>query len=123
MDSGGLGDLSAVIGALSKNPAMLSALGGIMESLNQKPPPEPKSPDIGALLGLLTGKSESEEKRPSSGGGGIFGSKEDVQNRIALLSAVKPFLSRERQEKLDLLVKFLKLSELGELTRLLGKTL
>ena len=118
---GSLGDLSAVIGALSKNPAILTALGSLMEAGAKKPSPEPKSPDIGAILGLLGAKNDSEERSASVTHSGIFGSKEDVENRIALLCAVRPFLSKERQEKLDILIKLLKLSELGEITKLLGK--
>ena len=118
---GSIGDLSAVIGALSKNPAILTALGSLMDSAAKKPPPEPKSPDIGAILGLLGAKNDRAEGSDPTAHNGIFGSKEDVENRIALLSAVRPFLSKQRQEKLDLLIKLLKLSELGELTKLLGK--
>lgn len=116
-------DLSSVISALSQNPAALSAIGSIMENINKKPPPppEPKGLDIGALLSLLGAKNEQKEPPPEKHEQNPFGSKEDIKNRIALLNAVKPFLSEKRQEKLELIIKLLKLSELGELTKLLGK--
>lgn len=121
MDNTQLGDLGAVIGALSRNPDALSALGSIMGGLNKKTSaPEKSGLDTGALLSLLGGGSR-EEKPPETTVKNPFGSKEDIKNRIALLNAIKPFLSSERREKLDLIVKLLKLSELGELTALLGK--
>ncbi len=121
MDNSQLGDLSAVIGALSQNPAALSAIGSIMENINKKtPPPEPKGLDVGAILGLLGAKNENGEAPHEKREQGPFGSKEDVRNRIALLNAVKPFLSEKRRERLELIIKLLKLSELGELTRLLS---
>ncbi len=122
MDNTQLGDLSAIIGALSQNPAALSAIGSIMENINKKPPPpEPKPLDVGALLGLLGAKNETREAPSEKHELTPFGSKEDVKNRIALLNAVKPFLSEKRRERLDLVIKLLKLSELGELTKLLSK--
>ena len=114
-------DLGAVIGALSRNPEALSALGSIMGSLNKKPSsPEKGSFDASGLLSLLGG-GKTEEKPTESVGKNPFGSKEDIKNRIALLNAIKPFLGNERREKLELIIKLLKLSELGELTALLGK--
>ncbi len=122
MDNAQLGDLSAIIGALSQNPAALSAIGSIMENINKKPPPpEPKPLDVGSLLGLLSAKNEQKEASAEKHEVSPFGSKEDIKNRIALLSAVKPFLSEKRRERLELIIKLLKLSELGELTKLLGK--
>lgn len=123
MDNKGL-DLSALLSALSQNPAALSAVGSIMESLRQqqqqKQKPEPSRPDLSSLLGLLgaSGEGKTPEGERSAT---PFGSKEDVQNRIALLNAVKPFLSEQRRERLELIIKLLKLSELGELTKLLER--
>lgn len=122
MDSDKLGDISKLIGVLSQNPAALSALGGIMESMNQKPPPSESRPlDVSSLLSLLSGNTERNEKPPEEAPLSPFGSKDDVKKRIALLNAVKPFLSEIRREKLELIIKLLRLSELGELTKLLGK--
>ena len=131
MDNGQLGDIGAVINNLTKNPAALSALGSLMDTMNKKPAPEPPKPepesqlDIGKLLGLmssLSGSSQSLSPPPvAHSQPGPFGSKEDVKNRINLLNAVRPFLSKERQDTLDTIIKLLKLSELGELTKLLGK--
>lgn len=119
MDNKGL-DLSALISALSQNPAALSAVGNIMESPRQQQKPEPSRPDLSSILGLLG--TSGEGKAPEGVRSATpFGSKEDVQNRIALLNAVKPFLSEQRRERLELIIKLLKLSELGELTKLLER--
>lgn len=110
-------DIGALIGALSQNPALLSVIGSLTESLqNQSKTETAKNADLSPLLGLLGAKEQNKTTEASP-----FGSKEDIKNRIALLDAVKPFLSEQRRERLDLIIKLLKLSELGELTGLLGK--
>ena len=120
MDNTQLGDLSSLIGTLSQNPAALSALGSIIENMSKKPAPTPSEGgtlDIGGLIGLLSAPADTKKNEENT----PFGSKEDVKKRIALLNAVKPFLSEQRREKLELVIKLLRLSELGELTKLLGK--
>ena len=124
MENSQLENLSAIIGALSQNPAALSMLGSIMQNINKNPPaPEQNTPDMGALFGLLGSKKEAAEgsNERHEAHGSPFGSKEDNKKRIALLNAVKPFLGDERREKLDMIIKLLRLSELGELASLLGK--
>lgn len=69
------------------------------------------------LLNALGG-----EQTRGNGGGGIgkiFGTQEEMKNRILLLNAVRPYLSEARREKLETVIKLLKLAELGTLGTLL----
>ncbi len=122
MDNGKFSDLSSLLSTLSQNPAALSALGSIMESINKKnispDPPKTENFDAGKLLGLLGAVNSSRENTSGKSSFSPFGSKEDVKNRIALLNAINPFLSEKRRQILDLIIKLLKLSELGELGKL-----
>ena len=52
---------------------------------------------------------------------GIFGTREEIKNRILLLNALRPYLSEPRRERLEMVIKFLKLTELGELGSLLNR--
>ncbi len=97
--------------------------------MSQAPKEPPKPPpaqgfDASSLLGFLGSLGGAENNRPKEQGqvSKIFGSKEEMQHRIALLNAVKPYLSEERRDKLDGVIKLLKLTELGELGGLLSKT-
>ena len=49
----------------------------------------------------------------------LLGGKAESENRIRLLNALRPYLSEDRREKLDLILKLLQLSELGHLSGLL----
>ena len=50
----------------------------------------------------------------------LLGGKTDSENRIRLLNALRPYLGEERREKLDLILKLLKLAELGHIGKLLS---
>ncbi len=84
----------------------------------EKPPP---TPDISSLLGLLGMSSSAEKSKEESSASRIFGTKEEMKKRIALLNSVKPYLSEERSERLDSVIRLLRLTELGELGKLLAK--
>lgn len=49
-----------------------------------------------------------------------LGGKEESENRIRLLNALRPYLCDERRNKLDVLIRVLRIVELGELRGLLG---
>ena len=120
-------DLGALVSALGEDPKTLSAIAGLMETL-KTPQKQAKSnvlsdtDNLRGLLGMLTQGSAPEPPKSHQGSplAKLFGSKEEVRCRIALLSALKPYLSESRCEKLDTVIKLLKLSELGELSRLTG---
>ena len=148
MDNTASLDISNVISTLMQNPTALSALGSIMQSIGQRTDtaeqkssqdmlsalgsiaesvgqktqqPAPQKAQLDSILGLLSPASEHKETPSEKTSHSPLGSKEEIKNRIALLNAVKPFLCKERQEKLLLIIKLLRLSELGELANLLGK--
>lgn len=127
-------DLGSLISALSEDPKTLSAIANLMESVKApKKQAETQTegdgfPDIDKLKGLLGALTQvggnaaqpAPKSRQSSPLSRLFGSKEEVRCRIALLSSLKPYLSESRCEKLDTVIKLLKLSELGELSQLTG---
>ncbi len=125
-------DLGSLISALGDDPKTLSAIAGLMGSLKnskdkaERPPESDDLPDIDKLKGLLGMLSQASGNGAPKRDGGqsslsrLFGSKEEVRCRIALLSALKPYLSESRCEKLDTVIKLLKLSEIGELSQLTG---
>ena len=135
MGSINFAELMPLIAKLGENPAALSALSGLMSSMGgaqskKEPPPPPKSPDgmagdpFSAIMGLMNGASGgingSERSRQDMGMERIFGSREEIKNRILLLSAVRPYLSEERRHRLEAVIKLLRLAELGSLGSLLG---
>ena len=124
--TGGLnfGELLPLIARLGENPAALNALSGLMGAMNT-PKAEPKQSseqsDPGALLSALLGQRPTGgEAQGAKATGGIFGTGQDMKNRIALLSAVAPFLSEERRGRLETVIKLLRVAELGTLSTLLG---
>ncbi len=126
MDGNSIADLGSLLNVLTENPEALNAMGSLMGVLSKnKKSPEapPKQSDSDALLGLLgsLGGNKNSDVRADNPVSKLFGSKDDIHNRIALLNAVKPYLSPERRDKLEGVVKLLKLTELGELGGLLSK--
>ena len=142
MDGIQLSDISSLISRLSENPGAVQALGSLLGNLNQQPQREAPRSDSGDLSGLLgnlgsllnggerTQKERVEQTRsdpPKKDHGiseritGIFGTREEIKNRILLLNALRPYLSEPRRERLEMVIKFLKLTELGELGSLLNR--
>ena len=90
------------------------------------------SPELlGSLLSALSGVGSKEQKQECNAPrncecetqnplGKLLGGKAEAENRIRLLNALRPYLSEERRCKLDLLLKLLKLAELGKLSGLLN---
>lgn len=50
----------------------------------------------------------------------LFGGKAESENRIRLLNALRPYLCEERRCKLDLILKLLKVAEIGKLSGILN---
>ena len=142
MDGIQLSDISSLISRLSENPGAVQALGSLFGNFNQQPPREPQRSeggDLNELLGnlgsLLNGADRGQKERleqpriepPKKDHGiseritGIFGTREEIKNRILLLNALRPYLSEPRRERLEMVIKFLKLTELGELGSLLNR--
>lgn len=130
MGSINFAELMPLIAKLGENPAALSALSGLMSSLGssqkKEPPPPPKSSEnsgadpFSALMGLMNGASGGAKPQSDNGMERIFGSREEIKNRILLLNAVRPYLCEERRQRLEAVIKLLRLAELGTLGSLLG---
>lgn len=99
-------DLTAMIERLKKNPeivtAVTSMLGGSPKS--DAPPPESQATSAVQLPEILSAIS------PLLSGGESTPAESD--RRIALLCALRPYLSPERQEVIDYMMKFSKIGDL-----------
>ena len=84
--------------------SLLSALGGT----HQREPRTENCP------------SESKEHGGHSSVEKLLGGKAESENRIRLLNALRPYLSEERRCKLDLILKLLRIAELGKLSGILN---
>ena len=49
----------------------------------------------------------------------MLGTQEEIKNRIVLLNALRPYLSEARREKLETVIKLMRLAEIGALSSLL----
>ena len=75
------------------------------------------------MMSLLGGTSSREQGKDSPyniSQNKLLGSKTDSENRLCLLNALRPYLSEERRAKLDLILKLLKVAELGKLSGFLN---
>ena len=84
---------------------------------------------LGGLLGSASGTSSEKdavnredlaEKRGADPMRKLLGGKAEAENRIKLLNALRPYLGDERRAKLDVLLRLLKIAELGQLSGLLN---
>ena len=90
---------------------------------------ESGSADIMSILSSLlspsinSGGERHEGTGERSGGDNpmkkLLGGKEDSENRIRLLNALRPYLGEERRGKLDVMLKLLRVAELGQLSGLI----
>ena len=126
MDGVNFSQLMPMLAALKDDPEAIKALSSLMGALSGQKS-EPKAPRVeangdglAAILSLLQGKNEQQTPKEAPPPGKAFGSQEEMKNRIALLCAVKPYLSEARQQKLETVIKLLRLAELGTLGKLLG---
>ena len=83
---------------------LLSALGSGAANGGKTPCPPPES-------------NCNEPKNPLNK---LLGGKTDSENRTKLLNALRPYLNEERRSTLDVLLKLLKLAELGHLSGILN---
>jgi len=129
-----IAELMPLIAKLSENPAALSALSGLMGSMGaasvKREAPPPRATDtqgadaLSAIMGLLGGSASPKKDGGENTGsnlslGKVFGTQEEIKNRILLLSAVRPYLGEERRQRLETVIRLLRLAELGSLGSLL----
>ena len=129
-------DLGALISMLQSNPEMLKMLSSIIgagSQQRQEPPKQdvpkaaPNADAFASIMSMLSGQRSPDEKpcntsNPSKEPNpmSVFGTSEEIKNRIALLNAVRPYLTESRKERLEAVIKLLRLAELGGLSRLLN---
>ena len=120
MDGANFSDLGQLMYALKENPQLMQMLMGMMSAGSQpKNEPKPQAPDIMSLLSGMQKNTPPSHPSNEKSDGGVFGSGEDNKRRIALLNAVRPYLSESRQTRVDTVIKLLKIAELGTLSSLL----
>ena len=129
MDGMNFSDLSAIMNALKENPQMLQLLSSLISSGGQAKARQDQqnSDSFASLMSMLGGaKAPNESTRdrqnvPSATKlSSVLGSPEEIKNRIVLLSAIRPYLSETRKDRLEAVIKLLRLAELGGLSSLLG---
>ena len=148
MDGIQLSDLGNMLSRLSENQSAMSALSGLLGNLSAPPKKEPPKSDSDDILSFLSSlgnqrggehtsnaqkqahenhdqrfpqiESPSPKREQTNPLSSIFGTREEIKNRILLLNALRPYLSEPRRERLEMVIKLLKLTELGELSSLLN---
>ena len=103
--------------------------GELLESLLGMLGDNPEEKIKSALSSLGVGEKEERSEKPTMPSGldpemllklgSIFSSSGTDDKRTALLCAIKPFMSEERQPKVDSALKLLKLAKMAEMA---GKT-
>ena len=106
-EASGIGDLSSMIEKLKEHPEIVSSVAGALGLGAAAPPAVPTDaaaassiPDILSTIAPLMSSKEEH------------GQCDD--NRLALLIALKPYLSPQRCEIIDLIIKF---SQMGDLLK------
>ena len=108
-----IGDISSIISKIKENPEIVSAVASAISGGAVKEPESPtalpqlpldKLPDIMSTLKPLLQSGDIQDKNDES-----FDRNEC---RCALLRALRPYLSRERREIVDRILKYGKLGEL-----------
>ncbi len=118
-------DLSGIMSMISENPALMEMASNIMSGL-PKSPPAPESEAAPSAEG--SGAPSSVESpfgpppsfdpellaklMPMLGGGELAKRSPSDERRCALLRAIRPYLSPERRDAIDYMLKFSKLTDL-----------
>ena len=91
-------DLQAQLGAIMNDPAMMEKLMGMAQSLSPPPEAEPTLPFDPSMLQKISG---------------LMGQSGIDPNQKGLLSALKPYLSGQRIEKLEKAMRAAKMAKLA----------
>ena len=120
-------DFGNILSLLTENPdtikLILNLIGNLQKSNTNSSSNNLSntSNGIGNILNMLVQDNKKESSPKNDLVSNVFGDKEERNKRIGLLNALKPYLSTERCDKIDIIIRILKLSELGELPLVLGK--
>ncbi len=114
------GDFSEKLGAMLSDPAMLAKIAGIAGSLGlgnaAAPPPQPPPKEEASKCDTCPAK----EILPCGGaecpfpgkGGALSSAAKNISQIRSLLSALKPYLSSERCERIDKILGMMKIAEI-----------
>ena len=104
------------LGNMGINPELISTLISMLGQSGTDSQPKPPEPQP-------TQKTTGEAPRDSGENplSKLLGGRNESENRLRLLNALRPYLSEDRREKLDLILKLLQLTELGHLSGLLNQ--
>ncbi|MBO5040304.1 MAG: hypothetical protein J6D09_04315 [Clostridia bacterium] len=97
-------NISEMLKSVMSDPETMSKLMSVAEGLtggSEKPSPQVETPEkeVSAVPSILTKGNEE---------------------RIALISAIRPYLSPERRKSADSMIKMLKMMKLTDLSKMLG---
>lgn len=115
-------DLGEIVGKLTENPEMMKSLMGIAGNLMNKDEERKEETKASEVFEHSHPTAcNNNEKYEERGRVRIRG--DDAENLICLLKALKPYVSKSRCEKIDGIVKILKLIQLSEKSGLLKSLL
>lgn len=111
----GNSDISSMLSKVLSDPDAMKRIGALAENLRSNGTAEAASgseANDGAQQ-----EEHSEKKAPLQLPQGL--NKKENDQRMALLSALKPYLGSERREKVDMIIKMLRILSLADLGALL----
>ncbi|MBQ7969015.1 MAG: hypothetical protein IJ292_04250 [Clostridia bacterium] len=109
----GANGLEDIISKLTENPEMMKSLMNVAGNIMNEGQSAPKNDAIHNDVAKEHDRPAPPKKKRG----------DDAENLICLLLALKPYVSAERCEKIDSIVKILKLVQLSEKTGLLKSLL
>lgn len=116
------GNIEEMLGKVMSDPDTVSKLQGVMSD------PETMSKLMSVAKGIMGEKGESEEKTEESKPAPAITVGSDKsrflsgnEERIALISAIRPYLSDGRRKNADSLIKMLKMMKLADIGKLLNQ--
>lgn len=106
------GDVMNMLSSIMQDPkamekamsmANMLASSGILEGMQSKNEEPKETNDTGALNNILSSLPQKDESAPSHKG------QVSMNDRLALLCAIRPYLKEDKAEKLDSVIRILKI--------------
>lgn len=111
--------ISEMLKGVMNDPETVSKLKSVMND------PDTMSKLMGVAQGLMGGEKEKTEEKAPSPAVTVSADKNKFlsgnEDRIALISAIKPYLSDGRRKNADSLIKMLKMMKLADIGKLLNQ--
>ncbi len=112
-------NISEMLKGVMSDPETVSKLKDVMSD------PEAMSKLMGVAQGLMGGSEEKAEEKVPAPAITVSSDKNKFlsgnEERIALISAIRPYLSDGRRKNADSLIKMLKMMKLADIGKLLGQ--